>query len=134
MTRTQAKAKLWLVNDRGEPVIMKKRGGKEQGTFLTEKAIRLLEEYETYQDILSQTVYYKTFWEVIGVKISARNQMKGRITGIEKEGLIAKVRIAIEPSTITAIITKEAAETLDPKKDDKVVAVVNATEVMIWKE
>ncbi|MCZ7397081.1 MAG: LysR family transcriptional regulator, partial [Candidatus Methanoperedens sp.] len=92
MTRTQAKAKLWLVNDRdepimgegradllkaiqdegslnkackkvnmsykhawlllkeideclGEPVIIKKRGGKEQGTFLTEKAIRLLEEY-----------------------------------------------------------------------------------------
>lgn len=181
MTRTQAKAKLWLVNDRGEPimgegradllkairdegslnrackkvkisykhawlllneieksldepVIIKKRGGKGQGTFLTEKAISLLEEYKTYQDILAQTVYDKTFWEVIGVKISARNQMKGRITGIEKEGLIAKVKIAIDPSTITAIITKEAAETLDLKKDDKVVAVVKATEVMVGKE
>jgi molybdate transport system regulatory protein len=181
MNRTLAKAKLWLVNDRDEPImgegraallkaiqdegslnkackkvnmsykhawlllkeieeslrepaIIKKRGGKEQGTFLTEKAIRLLEEYNTYQDILAQTVYDKTFWEVIGMKISARNQMKGRITGIEKEGLIAKVSIAVEPSTITAIITKEAAETLELKKDDKVVAVVKATEVMIGKE
>ncbi len=181
MTRTQAKAKLWLVNDRdepimgegradllkaiqdegslnrackkvkisykhawlllneveknlGEPVIIKKRGGKEQGTFLTEKAISLLEEYNTYQDILAQTVYDKTFWEVIGVRISARNQLKGRITEIEKEGLIAKVKIAVEPSTITAVITKEAAEALELKKDDKVVAVVKATEVMIAKE
>ncbi len=129
MTRTQAKTKLWLVNERdepimgegradllkaikdegslnkaskkvkisykhawmllnkiekslGEPVIIKKRGGKGQGTFLTEKAIRLLEEYNTYQDILTQTIYDKTFWEMIGVKISARNQMRGRITGM----------------------------------------------------
>ncbi len=173
MIRTQAKAKLWLVNDRdepimgegradllkairdegslnkaskkvkisykhawmllndiekslGEPLIIKKRGGKEQGTFLTEKAIRLLEEYNNYQDILSQTVYDKTFWEVIG--------MKGRIIDVEKEGLIAKVKIAVEPSTITAVITKEAAEALGLKKDDKVVAVVKATEVMIGKE
>ncbi len=181
MKRTQAKAKLWLVNDRDEPimgegraallkaikdegslnkackkvkisykhawlllkdieenlrepVIIKKRGGKLQGTFLTEKAINLLEEYNTYQNILAQTVYDKTFWEVIGVKISARNQMKGKITDIEKEGLIAKVKIAVEPSTITAVITKEAAEALGLKKDDKVVAVVKATEVMIGKE
>ncbi|VVB96907.1 TOBE domain protein [uncultured archaeon] len=181
MKRTQAKAKLWLVNERDEPimgegraallkaikdegslnkackkvkisykhawlllkdieenlrepVIIKKRGGKFQGTFLTEKAINLLEEYNTYQNILAQTVYDKTFWEVIGVKISARNQMKGKITDIEKEGLIAKVKIAVEPSTITAIITKEAAEALGLKKDDKVVAVVKATEVMIGKE
>ncbi len=68
------------------------------------------------------------------MKISARNQMKGRIIDIEKEGLIAKIRIAVEPATITAIITKEAAEALDLKKDDKVVAVVKATEVMIGKE
>ncbi len=182
MKRTQAKAKLWLVNERdepimgegraallkaindegslnkackkvkisykhawlllkeieeslgGEPVIIKKRGGKLQGTFLTEKGVNLLEEYDTYENILAQTVYDKTFWEVIGVKISARNQMKGKIIDVEKEGLIAKVKISVEPSTITAVITKEAAEALGLKKDDKVVAVVKATEVMIGKE
>ncbi|HLB71207.1 MAG TPA: TOBE domain-containing protein, partial [Candidatus Methanoperedens sp.] len=73
-------------------------------------------------------------WEVIGLKISARNQMKGKIIEIEKEGLIAKVKITIEPATITAVITKEAADALGLKKDDKVVAVVKATEVMIGKE
>ncbi len=118
----------------GEPVIIKKRGGKAQGTFLTERAINLLGEYNAYQNILAQTVYDKTFWEVIGLKISARNQMKGKIIEIEKEGLIAKVKIAVEPSTITAVITKEAADALGIKKDDKVLAVVKATEVMIGKE
>jgi molybdate transport system regulatory protein len=29
----------------GEPVIIKKWGGKTQGTFLIEKAIKLLDEY-----------------------------------------------------------------------------------------
>ena len=40
---------------------------------------------------------------MIGLKISARNQMKGRVIEIEKEGLIAKVKISVEPTTITAI-------------------------------
>ncbi len=181
MNRTQAKTKIWLVNNKekpimgegkaallkaineegslnkacrkvkisykhawlllkeieegaGEPVIIKKRGGKAQGTFLTEKAINLLDEYNTYEAILVQTVYDKTFWEVIGLKISARNQMKGKVIDVEKEGLIAKVKISIEPTTITAVITKEAADALAIKKDDKVLAVVKATEVMIGKE
>ncbi|MFZ3058980.1 MAG: TOBE domain-containing protein [Candidatus Methanoperedens sp.] len=181
MNRTQAKTKIWLVNNKeepimgegkaallkaineegslnkacrkvkisykhawlllkeieesaGEPVIIKKRGGKAQGTFLTEKAINLLDEYNTYEAILVQTVYDKTFWEVIGLKISARNQMKGKVIEVEKEGLIAKVKISIEPTTITAVITKEAADALAIKKDDKVLAVVKATEVMIGKE
>jgi molybdate transport system regulatory protein len=60
--------------------------------------------------------------------------MKGKIIDIEKEGLIAKIKILIEPTTITAVITKEAADALDIKKDDNVVAVVKATEVMIGKE
>jgi molybdate transport system regulatory protein len=88
----------------------------------------------TYEAILAQTVYDKTFWEVIGLKISARNQMKGKVIDVEKEGLIAKVKISIEPTTITAVITKEAADALAIKKDDKVLAVVKATEVMIGKE
>lgn len=181
MERTHAKAKLWLVNNKdepimgegkaslleaigeegslnkackkvkisykhawlllkeiedgvGEPVIVTKRGGNERGTHLTEKAINLLEEYNSYQNMLEQTVYDKTFWEVIGLKISARNQMKGKVLDIEKGEIVAKVKIRIEPATITAVITKEAAESLDIKKNDKVIAIVKATEVMIGKE
>jgi molybdate transport system regulatory protein len=117
-----------------EPVIIKRRGGKDQGTFLTEKAINLIDEYVTYQNILAQTVYDKTFWEVIGLKISARNQIKGTVLDIEKGDLVAKVKIQIEPATITAVITSEAVESLDIKKNDKVMAIVKATEVMVGKE
>jgi molybdate transport system regulatory protein len=44
------------------------------------------------------------------------------------------LKISIEPAIITAIITKEAADAMDIKKNDSVVAVVKATEVMIGKE
>lgn len=117
-----------------EPVIIKRRGGKDKGTFLTEKAINLIDEYLSYQNILTQTVYDNTFWEVIGLKISARNQMKGKVLDIEKGDLVSKVKIQIEPATITAVITTEAVESLDIKKNDKVMAIVKATEVMIGKE
>jgi len=118
----------------GEPIFIKKRGGKNQGTYLTDKAINLLDEYNSYRDVLTQTVFDKTFWEMIGLKISARNQLKGKIVDIEEEGIISKVKISIEPTTITAVITKEAADVLEIKKDDEVVAIVKATEVMIGKE
>ena len=118
----------------GEPIIIKQRGGLNQGTSLTEKALDLLEEFNTYKNLINQTVYDKTFWEAIGLKISARNQMKGRIIEIEKEGLISKIKISIEPTIITAIITKEAADAMNIKKNDEVVAVVKATEVMIGKK
>jgi molybdate transport system regulatory protein len=71
---------------------------------------------------------------VTGVQTCALPILKGKVIEIEKEGLIAKVKIAVEPSTITAVITKEAADALVIKKDDKVMAVVKATEVMIGKE
>ena len=68
------------------------------------------------------------------MKISARNQMKGTVLDIEEGGLIVKIKIQIEPTTITSVITKEAAQSLDIKKDDKVMAVIKATEVMVGKE
>jgi len=71
---------------------------------------------------------------VIGLKISARNQMKGKVLDIEKGDLMAKVKIQIEPATITAVITKEAVESLEIKKNDKVMAIIKATEVMIGKD
>ena len=60
--------------------------------------------------------------------------MKGKVLDIEKGDLMAKVKIQIEPATITAVITTEAVESLDIKKNDKMIAIVKATEVMIGKE
>ncbi len=84
--------------------------------------------------MIVQTVHDNKLWEVISLNISARNQMKGKVVDIEKDGLVAKVKISIEPATVTAVVTKEAVDVLDIKKNDKVLAIVKATEVMIGKE
>lgn len=68
------------------------------------------------------------------MKISARNQLKGKVTQLEKNGLMAKIKVEITaPATVTALISKEAAEDLGLKIGDQVEAIVKATEVMIAK-
>jgi molybdopterin-binding protein len=73
-------------------------------------------------------------WEVILMKISARNHLKGKVTSVEKNGIMALVKIKItEPALVTALISREAVEDLNIKVGDEVEAVVKATEVMIAK-
>jgi len=68
------------------------------------------------------------------MKISARNHLKGKVTSIEKNGVMALVRINVaEPAQVTALISREAVEDLKIKVGDEVEAVVKATEVMIAK-
>jgi molybdate transport system regulatory protein len=68
------------------------------------------------------------------LKISARNRLKGKVVAVEKEGLMAKVKVEVTvPATVTAIISKEAAEDLGIKVGDTVETVIKATEVMIAK-
>ena len=68
------------------------------------------------------------------MKISARNHLKGKITAVEKDGIMALVKIKVtEPALITALVSREAVEDLKIKVGDEVEAVVKATEVMIAK-
>jgi len=68
------------------------------------------------------------------MKLSARNQMKGTVINVEKGLITARVSIKVEaPVTITAVITKEAAEELNLKVGDRVQAIIKATEVIIAK-
>jgi len=67
--------------------------------------------------------------------LSARNKLKGVIKAIEKGEVAATVKIEINgPTTITSMITKEAAEELKLKVGHKVEAVIKASEVMVLKE
>jgi molybdopterin-binding protein len=67
-------------------------------------------------------------------KISARNRLKGRVVAVEKDGLMAKIKVEITvPVSVTAIFSKEAVEDLGTKVGDQIEAVVKATEVMIAK-
>ncbi len=70
----------------------------------------------------------------MGMKMSARNQLKGTIKKVEKGIITGLVKVEIEtPATITSVITKEAIEDLDLKVGDKVQVIVKSTEVMIGK-
>lgn len=68
------------------------------------------------------------------MKISARNRLKGKVVSIEKDGLMAKVKVEISvPISVTSIITKDATEDLNLKVGDQVEAIIKSTEVMIGK-
>jgi molybdopterin-binding protein len=66
------------------------------------------------------------------MKLSARNQLKGKIVGVQKSQTTAHVRIEIGAGVvITASITNEAVDELGLKVGDAAVAVVKASDVMI---
>ncbi len=119
-----------------EPVIEAFRGGKSGGggARLTELGRNLLVEYSRVERYLGEVLNDKEYWEVLGLKISARNQLKGKVVSVEKDTITAKVKVEIKgPATVTALISREAVEDLGIKVGDEVQAVVKATEVMIAK-
>jgi molybdopterin-binding protein len=68
------------------------------------------------------------------MKISARNQLKGKIENVEIGAVMASIKINVEePGIITALITKESAESLDLKKGDEVSAIIKSTEIIVGK-
>ena len=68
-----------------------------------------------------------------GLDLSARNQLRGRVVGLNVDGLMAEVRIGIGDQELVAIITRSSAERLRLAMGDQVFAVVKSTEVMIAK-
>ena len=68
------------------------------------------------------------------MKLSARNQIKGRVVEVVKGQTTAHVRIAIAKGMIiTASITNEAVDELKLKARDRVTAIVKASDVMVGK-
>ena len=68
------------------------------------------------------------------MELSARNQLKGKVTNVELGAVMANIKIDVsEPNTITAVITKESAERLGLKDGDDVTALIKSTEVIIGK-
>ena len=68
------------------------------------------------------------------MKLSARNQLSGKIISVEKGAVMANVKVELtEPDVITAVITKESAENLGLSEGDDVTAIIKSTEVIIGK-
>ena len=121
----------------GEPIVETFKGGKAGGggAKLTRLGETLLKEYKRVEDYVGEILGDEEYWEAVGLKISARNRLKGVVKGVEKGDVIAKVKLEVKaPVVITALISREAVEDLNIKAGDKVEAVIKATEVMVAKE
>ncbi len=118
------------------PIVKTFRGGRDGGgAVLTEFSRNLLRDYRRMESYVGGLLEDEEYWEAVGLKISARNRLRGTVQDVEKGVITAKVKVKIDnPVVITAIISKEAVEELDIKRGEKVEAVVKATEVMIAKE
>jgi len=68
------------------------------------------------------------------MKLSARNQMKGKIVEVRKGQTTAHIRIDVGGGiVITSSITNEAVDELDLKAGDEAWAVIKASDVLIGK-
>jgi molybdate transport system regulatory protein len=68
-----------------------------------------------------------------GMDLSARNQLRGTITALQIEGVMAEVRLQIGDQELVSVITRRSAERLALRVGDDVFAVIKSTEVMIGK-
>lgn len=67
-------------------------------------------------------------------KLSARNQIRGKITKIKKGEIVGLVEIELSvPAKVTSVITADSIEEMSLKVGDEVNAVIKSTEVMISK-
>jgi molybdate transport system regulatory protein len=69
------------------------------------------------------------------MRISARNQLAGRVVAVEHGAVMSTVTIRLDGGQeMVAAITKDSAEGLELVEGDAVLAVVKSTEVMVAKE
>ncbi|MBC7085405.1 MAG: molybdenum-dependent transcriptional regulator [Methanomethylovorans sp.] len=129
----------WLVLNKmserlGQDVVITIRGGKKQGTFLTDAGRKLIREYDMRKQLLNDILYDETLLEHLGLHLSARNKIPAKVIAIEKGDIASRVKLSIEATMLNSLITTEAVEKLDIKEGDEVFAVVKSTEILIGKK
>jgi molybdopterin-binding protein len=67
------------------------------------------------------------------MELSARNQLKGKVTSITTGEVMAEVAVDVGGNEIVAAITRGSVERLGVSVGDDVVVVIKATEVMLAK-
>ncbi len=65
--------------------------------------------------------------------VSARNQLRGKITDIVLGTVMAHITIQVGENVIESVITRRSADELNLQKGDSVTAVIKATEVLVAK-
>ena len=69
----------------------------------------------------------------MATKLSARNQIEGKIVELELDGVMAHVTVQVGKNQIESVITRRSAEEMKLKVGDRVSAVIKSTEVMLQK-
>ena len=69
----------------------------------------------------------------MATKLSARNQIEGKIVEIEVDSIMAHVTVQVGKNLIESVITRRSADELKLKVGDRVQAVIKSTEVMLQK-
>jgi molybdopterin-binding protein len=68
------------------------------------------------------------------MKLSSRNQIKGKIVDIVKGPIMAKIKIDIGGgNNLTSVITGDAANEMNLMVGDEIVAIIKATSIMLGK-
>ena len=65
------------------------------------------------------------------MKLSARNQLSGRVTGITRGEAIANVELDVSGQRLVASITREAVDDLGLSEGSEVTVVIKASDVIL---
>jgi len=128
------------------PVVVKATGGSGGGgTKLTEYGENLLASYQQLQN--EHKHFLRRLQELtnietgvledigrLGLQISARNQIQGRIKSIKLKRVNAEIVLALKSGhELLSVITNSAVESLNLKVSDEVVAIFKSSSVKMFK-
>ena len=69
-----------------------------------------------------------------GMKISARNQLRGTVETVSLGLITARVGVRVGENLIESVITRQSVEEMNIKVGQQVTAVIKSTEVMLMVE
>lgn len=70
---------------------------------------------------------------LVGMTLSARNRLEGKIIELQLGGVMAHVGIQVGTNLVESVITKRSAVEMNLKLGDTVFVVIKSTEVMLEK-
>jgi molybdate transport system regulatory protein len=119
----------------GKKILVSRAGGASGGSSrLTQDGMALFREFRRVRKYLFNALDDRASAGNVGYKLSARNRIGARITGIEKGDITSLVKmVTSKPVVLTSIISKEAVEDLGLREGDEVEAIIKSTEVMVGK-
>ncbi|MGC9081289.1 TOBE domain-containing protein [Sulfurihydrogenibium sp.] len=126
------------------PVVESKSGGKGGGkTVLTEYGKKLIRDYKLIENLINKISQEITenledvenllkLYKRMNMKISARNQLLGKVVEIKKGMVNTEVIADFSGQRLTAVITNDAAEELNLNVGDEVYFIFKASNVLVY--